>query len=285
MFAVAGVSGRTGAATAEALLKQGQKVRVLVRDEAQGEPWLRRHAEVAVLDLTDSEALAAALKGLSGAYLLLPTNPSGASQYPPRNPNPGVRLYQPAPAEGSPETPIPSPMPKGPVMPPPATELFPPPPSNTNPAFSSGIADFAEVKEGISAGLKPNLPGLEWLKAKGYKTVLRLRKPTEEDTDQATVERQGLKYLSIAVSPETLNQDLIDSFNKIVGDATNQSLFVYDRDGSLAGSMWYLYFRTSESLKDDEALLRARKYGLRENASADQTALWLAVQKYLASKS
>lgn len=80
MFAVAGVSGRTGAATAEALLKQGQKVRVLVRDEAQGEPWVRRHAEMAVVDLTDSEGLAAALKGVSGAYLLLPTNPN-ASDY------------------------------------------------------------------------------------------------------------------------------------------------------------------------------------------------------------
>ncbi len=76
MFVVAGVSGRTGAATAEALLKQGQKVRVLVREEAQGEPWLRRHAEVAVLDLADSAALADALKGASGVYLLLPPNPT-----------------------------------------------------------------------------------------------------------------------------------------------------------------------------------------------------------------
>ncbi len=72
MFAVAGVSGHTGAATAEALLRRGQKVRALVRTEAQGEPWLRRHAEVAVVDLHDSDALAAAMKGLAGAFLLLP---------------------------------------------------------------------------------------------------------------------------------------------------------------------------------------------------------------------
>ena len=48
--------------------------------------------------------------------LLLPTNPSGASQYPPRNPNPGVRLYQPAPSEGVPETPTPSPMPNNSIL-------------------------------------------------------------------------------------------------------------------------------------------------------------------------
>ncbi len=72
MFAVAGVSGRTGAATAEALLKQGQKVRVLVRKAEQGEPWVRRHCEVAVVDFNDSDALLAATKGLTGAYLMLP---------------------------------------------------------------------------------------------------------------------------------------------------------------------------------------------------------------------
>jgi uncharacterized protein YbjT (DUF2867 family) len=57
------------------LLKQGQKVRVLVRTEAQGEVWKARHAEVAVVDLTDSAGLATALKGASGAFLLLPPNP------------------------------------------------------------------------------------------------------------------------------------------------------------------------------------------------------------------
>ena len=76
MYAVAGVSGRTGAATAMALLKQGQKVRVLVRTEAQGEAWKARHAEVAVVDLTDSAGLANALKGTQGAFLLLPPNPA-----------------------------------------------------------------------------------------------------------------------------------------------------------------------------------------------------------------
>ena len=74
MYAVAGVSGRTGAATANALLKQGQKVRVIVRTEAQGEAWSHRHVEVAMADLTDPTALAAALKGTSGAFLNLPPN-------------------------------------------------------------------------------------------------------------------------------------------------------------------------------------------------------------------
>jgi uncharacterized protein YbjT (DUF2867 family) len=78
MFAVAAAAGRTGAATAEALLRQGQKVRVLVRREEQGERWLKRHAEVAVLDLTDTAALTKALTGVTGAFLCVPPNPKAA---------------------------------------------------------------------------------------------------------------------------------------------------------------------------------------------------------------
>lgn len=72
MFAVAGVSGKTGAATADALLARGQRVRVIVRDAAKGAPWAAKGAEVAVADLADRAAVAAALQGVQGAYLLVP---------------------------------------------------------------------------------------------------------------------------------------------------------------------------------------------------------------------
>jgi len=72
MFVIAGVSGQTGAATANALLERGAPVTVVVRDAAKGEPWRARGAKVAVADLTDAKALAAALRGAAGAYLLGP---------------------------------------------------------------------------------------------------------------------------------------------------------------------------------------------------------------------
>ncbi len=73
-FAIAGVSGNTGRVAAETLLAQGKKVRVIVRDAAKGEPWRSKGAEVAVADLGDQTALAAALAGAEGAYLLVPPN-------------------------------------------------------------------------------------------------------------------------------------------------------------------------------------------------------------------
>jgi uncharacterized protein YbjT (DUF2867 family) len=74
MHAIAGVTGHTGAATAEALLARGQKVRVVVRSAEKGERWRRKGCEVAVADLADPSALSRALEGADGAYLLSPPN-------------------------------------------------------------------------------------------------------------------------------------------------------------------------------------------------------------------
>ena len=72
MYVIAGVTGHTGRAAAEALLGLGEKVRVIVRDAKQGEPWLAKGAEVAVAKLEDAGALAQALSGAKGVYLLVP---------------------------------------------------------------------------------------------------------------------------------------------------------------------------------------------------------------------
>ncbi|MBI5517357.1 MAG: NmrA family NAD(P)-binding protein [Deltaproteobacteria bacterium] len=78
-YVIAGVSGNTGKATAQALLDGGASVRVVVRDAAKGEAWRARGAEVAVADLGDAGALASALRGARGCYLLVPPNMAAPS--------------------------------------------------------------------------------------------------------------------------------------------------------------------------------------------------------------
>lgn len=73
-FAIAGITGHTGQATADALLARGHHIRAIVRDAAKAAAWQARGAEVAVADLADPGALAAALRGTGGAFLLVPPN-------------------------------------------------------------------------------------------------------------------------------------------------------------------------------------------------------------------
>ncbi len=72
MYAIAGVSGNTGSVVADTLLAQGKAIRVIVRDAAKGAAWAARGAEVAIADVSDRDAMARALTGVTGAYLLLP---------------------------------------------------------------------------------------------------------------------------------------------------------------------------------------------------------------------
>jgi protein tyrosine phosphatase (PTP) superfamily phosphohydrolase (DUF442 family) len=149
-----------------------------------------------------------------------------------------------------------------------------------------GIPQFARVVDRVAAGLRPSLDeGLDWLQMSGYRTVLFVRSPGEDDSaDRKQVEKRSMTYLSLEVSPQTLSRDLVESFSRVVGDSTNYPLFVYDRDGSLAGGLWYLHFRTAEQLGDDAARLRAGALGLREDRDGAHRLMWLGIQKFLADR-
>ncbi|OGB31727.1 MAG: epimerase [Burkholderiales bacterium RIFCSPLOWO2_12_FULL_61_40] len=71
-YVVFGVTGRTGTAAADALLRSGHPVRVVVRDPAKGRPWAERGAELAVADLTDLASMTQALSQAQGAYVVSP---------------------------------------------------------------------------------------------------------------------------------------------------------------------------------------------------------------------
>jgi uncharacterized protein YbjT (DUF2867 family) len=72
MFVVTGITGKVGAAVARSLLSADQPVRAIVRDRSRGAPWAELGCEIAVADLSDTEALAAAFAGTAGVFAMLP---------------------------------------------------------------------------------------------------------------------------------------------------------------------------------------------------------------------
>jgi NAD(P)H dehydrogenase (quinone) len=72
MFAVTGITGKVGAAVARGLLSADQPVRAVVRDLSKGTPWAQLGCDIAVADLSDTEALTAAFQGAAGVFALLP---------------------------------------------------------------------------------------------------------------------------------------------------------------------------------------------------------------------
>ena len=96
--------------------------------------------------------------------------------------------------------------------------------------------------------------------------------------DEGRTENGKTKYDRAWVMGDLYNIRYKDEFNHIVVNPEYHPLFVYDRDGSLAGALWFLHFRTVEQLPDEQARARAKAIGFREDS---QRSLWQAVQQYL----
>lgn len=82
MFLVSGITGRVGGAAARRLLKDGHAVRTLVRNPQKAQEWSNAGVEVRAGDFTDPEAVASALTGVEGAYLMLPPFFTPAAGFP-----------------------------------------------------------------------------------------------------------------------------------------------------------------------------------------------------------
>jgi uncharacterized protein YbjT (DUF2867 family) len=76
LFAITGASGNTGSVVANALLGQGEKVRVIGRDAGRLAALVQKGAESFIADVADAAALTRAFDGAQGVYLMLPPNPA-----------------------------------------------------------------------------------------------------------------------------------------------------------------------------------------------------------------
>jgi len=72
MFLVMGITGKVGGATTGHLLAQGKRVRALVRNSEKASSWAKQGVELVDGDWNDSAAIARALKGVEGAFVMLP---------------------------------------------------------------------------------------------------------------------------------------------------------------------------------------------------------------------
>ncbi len=212
--------------------------------------------------------------------------------------DPGVRLSPPeAIAKELPREPVPvtPPMPAAtPTPTPPSNEraqspeppraappVMPKEPEGT-PPLPVDIPQFALAKPRVAAGQQPFPDGVAWLQANGYRTVLYIRRPGEDETAaRRQFEKRNLRYLSIEVAPMSLTKEIVDQFNRTVADEPNLPLFVYDRDGSLAGGLWYLHFRLVENATDEKARTEAARLGFKEDRDNEHRTMWIAVQNFI----
>ncbi|HUI50567.1 MAG TPA: NmrA family NAD(P)-binding protein [Terriglobales bacterium] len=72
MYTIFGATGHIGTIITKTLLEQGERVRVVGRNEARLQPFVQKGAEAFLADVKDAAALTKALTGVRAAFLMVP---------------------------------------------------------------------------------------------------------------------------------------------------------------------------------------------------------------------
>jgi NAD(P)H dehydrogenase (quinone) len=72
IYVVTGITGQVGGVVARTLLAAGRSVRAVVRSADKGAAWAKQGCDVAIADMAQANALAAAFSGAQAVFVLLP---------------------------------------------------------------------------------------------------------------------------------------------------------------------------------------------------------------------
>ena len=127
-----------------------------------------------------------------------------------------------------------------------------------------GISRFAEMEAGLFRGAKPNDAGIRYLKARGFRSVISLRRDGDE---RRKVEALGLRYFEIPLhaglfgSTEPTDEE-IRTFLSLLADSANRPAFFHCRHGrDRTGAMAALYRIRVDQWPAEDAIEEMRAFG------------------------
>ncbi len=126
-----------------------------------------------------------------------------------------------------------------------------------------GLRRYASIAPSISGGSAPSIEGLDWLKEKGCRTLLDLRKSLEVAPDFVdAVNDRGMVYISLPILANRLDPSRLARFDEMISRIENRPLFFCDADGSRAALAWYIHERVIGQEDPQAALGKAEELGL-----------------------
>jgi uncharacterized protein (TIGR01244 family) len=126
------------------------------------------------------------------------------------------------------------------------------------------IRNFLQVTPQFCTGGQPRPEHFAKLKADGVKAVLNLRTPGEHraEEEQATVEKEGMKYFNIPVVYTAPTDAQADEFLRITDDPANRPMFIHCTAAIRVGTFWMIRRVLRDGMSEDAALEEAKKVGL-----------------------
>jgi hypothetical protein len=145
----------------------------------------------------------------------------------------------------------------------PASAELPPRAIDTGFTPAPGIKRFKAVEPQLSGGSLPTPAGWTWLAETSYKTLLDLRDPSEDrQSVVAIAAAKAFRYVSLPVSTENLNADLLKRFLDELAMTGGRPLYFFDTDGTRAATLWYLKLVAVDRIDNVSARKSVEELGL-----------------------
>ncbi|HEX8843362.1 MAG TPA: protein tyrosine phosphatase family protein [Pyrinomonadaceae bacterium] len=129
-----------------------------------------------------------------------------------------------------------------------------------------GIKNFGKVNDHYYRGSQPDAEDFAKLKRLGIRTVIDLRKDSEEEAP-AWARAEGLRYFNIPLTTrQPATEEQVAYFLKLVDDPANWPVYVHCKGGRhRTGEITAIYRITHDGWTADQAYLEMKKYDFEDS--------------------
>ena len=130
------------------------------------------------------------------------------------------------------------------------------------------MSDRQQINEKVTVGGQVNKDEIGTLRREGFKTVVNLREPGEQDQpippdeERKLVEEAGLKYVHIPVSGKDMRPDAVDHFREELKTLPSP-VFVHCHKGKRAGAFAMMAAAVNAGWGGKETVENAEKMGFK----------------------
>jgi len=131
--------------------------------------------------------------------------------------------------------------------------------------------NFLRVNEEVCTAGQPSMEDLAKLKAQGIRAIINLRRSSEHNAEEeiAKARELGLRYISIPVDGNNIQDAQVEEFLKAATDPENRPMFIHCAAANRVGGLWMIRRVLVDQWPMDKAEEEARKIGLRSAAVRD----------------
>jgi uncharacterized protein (TIGR01244 family) len=129
------------------------------------------------------------------------------------------------------------------------------------------IPSYKRIEAGLATAGRPAPEAVAQLKALGFRTVVNLQTEKEEGvaTERASIEGQGLRYVSVPMTPDSFSLADVVAVEKVLADPSAGPVLLHCQSSNRVGGVWAAV-QARKGRSYDQALAAGREAGLRSPA-------------------